>query len=48
VVWSPKEVGWAGKFIEKFALRSKKVEPVYLHLDIDEYVPCFMPRSDET
>jgi hypothetical protein len=24
------------------------VEPVYLHLDLDDYEPCFMPKNPET
>jgi hypothetical protein len=41
-------MGWSGRFLEKFALRSKKVEPVYLHLDADEYSPSTMPRNEES
>jgi hypothetical protein len=45
VSWSPKEMGWSGRFLEKFAMRSHKVEPIYLHSDIDEFEPSFMPKN---
>ena len=48
VEFSPSEIGWSGKFLEKIALRNKKVEPVFLHMEIDNWEPCFMPRNDET
>jgi hypothetical protein len=41
-------MGWSGRFLEKFSLRSKKVEPVYMHLFVDEWVPSVMPRSEAT
>jgi len=48
VTWSPSEVGWSGKFLEKFSMRAKRMEPVYLHMETDGYDPCYMPKNSDT
>ena len=30
------------------ARKKKKLEPVYLHMEIDDWEPCYMNRNDET
>ena len=47
VTWSPSEVGWSGKFLEKFSMRAKRMEPVYLHMETDGYDPCYMPKNSD-
>jgi len=31
-----------------FAVRKKQAEPVFLHLDIDDWEPFFMPKHPES
>ena len=48
VTFSPSEVGWSGKFLEKLSMRAKRQEPVFLHMETDDFDPCFMPKNPDT
>ena len=45
IAWTPREMGWSGRFLERFSMKSNKVEPVYGHFEIDGYEPCFMEKD---